>query len=57
MPSPREKHVDLSHRQVVAVRLVPERLGADDSIVKPFDPDILLAAVNAVFRRINVMSA
>jgi DNA-binding response OmpR family regulator len=32
-------------------------LGADDYIVKPFDPEILLSRVNAVFRRIKVMAA
>ena len=32
-------------------------LGADDYIVKPFDPDILLSRVNAVFRRQKVMAA
>jgi DNA-binding response OmpR family regulator len=32
-------------------------LGADDYIVKPFDPAILLSRVNAVFRRLKVMAA
>lgn len=32
-------------------------LGADDYIVKPFDPDILPSRVNAVFRRLKVMAA
>ena len=32
-------------------------LGADDYIVKPFDTDILLARVNAVFRRLRAVSA
>ena len=32
-------------------------LGADDYIVKPFDPSILLSRVNAVFRRLKVMAA
>jgi type IV pilus assembly protein PilB len=32
-------------------------LGADDYIIKPFDPEILLSRVNAVFRRIKVMAA
>ena len=32
-------------------------LGADDYIVKPFDPEILLSRVNAVFRRLKVMAA
>ena len=33
------------------------QLGADDYILKPFDPAILLSRVNAVFRRITVMAA
>jgi DNA-binding response OmpR family regulator len=33
------------------------QLGADDYIVKPFDPDILLSRVNGVFRRLKVMAA
>jgi type II secretory ATPase GspE/PulE/Tfp pilus assembly ATPase PilB-like protein/ActR/RegA family two-component response regulator len=33
------------------------QLGADDYIVKPFDPAVLLSRVNAVFRRIKVMAA
>jgi type IV pilus assembly protein PilB len=32
-------------------------LGADDYIIKPFDPGILLSRVNAVFRRLKVMAA
>ena len=32
-------------------------LGADDYILKPFDPGILLSRVNAVFRRLKVMAA
>lgn len=32
-------------------------LGADDYIVKPFDPAIVLSRVNAVFRRLKVMAA
>jgi CheY-like chemotaxis protein len=32
-------------------------LGADDYIIKPFDPDILLSRVNAVFRRLKDMAA
>jgi two-component system alkaline phosphatase synthesis response regulator PhoP len=30
--------------------------GADDYIVKPFDPEILLSRVHAVFRRLKVMA-
>jgi Tfp pilus assembly pilus retraction ATPase PilT/ActR/RegA family two-component response regulator len=33
------------------------QLGADDYIVKPFDPEVLLSRVNAVFRRLKVMAA
>jgi DNA-binding response OmpR family regulator len=32
-------------------------LGADDYIIKPFDPEGLLSRVNAVFRRLKVMAA
>jgi type IV pilus assembly protein PilB len=32
-------------------------LGADDYIVKPFDPGILLSRVNAVFRRLRLKAA
>lgn len=32
-------------------------LGADDYVVKPFDPEVLLSRVNAVFRRLTVMAA
>jgi DNA-binding response OmpR family regulator len=32
-------------------------LGADDYIVKPFDPEVLLSRVNAVFRRLKVKAA
>lgn len=33
------------------------QLGADDYIVKPFDPEVLLSRVNAVFRRLKVVAA
>jgi len=33
------------------------QLGADDYILKPFDPTVLLSRVNAVFRRLKVMAA
>jgi CheY-like chemotaxis protein len=32
-------------------------LGADDYMLKPFDPDVLLSRVNAVFRRLKVAVA
>jgi type IV pilus assembly protein PilB len=32
-------------------------LGADDYILKPFDPAVLLSRVNGVFRRLKVMAA
>ena len=32
-------------------------LGADDYIIKPFDPAVLLSRVNGVFRRLKVMAA
>ena len=32
-------------------------LGADDYMLKPFDPDVLLSRVNAVFRRLRVAAA
>lgn len=33
------------------------KLGADDYIIKPFDPALLLARVNAVFRRLKAVAA
>jgi DNA-binding response OmpR family regulator len=33
------------------------RLGADDYLVKPFDPEVLLSRVNAVFSRLRVVAA
>lgn len=32
-------------------------LGADDYVIKPFDPAVLLSRVNGVFRRLKVMAA
>jgi len=32
-------------------------LGADDYILKPFDPEVLLSRVQSVFRRLNAMAA
>jgi DNA-binding response OmpR family regulator len=32
-------------------------LGADDYIIKPFDPEVLLSRVNAVFRRLRAVTA
>ena len=32
-------------------------LGADDYLIKPFDPPVLLSRVNAVFRRWKVVAA
>jgi type II secretory ATPase GspE/PulE/Tfp pilus assembly ATPase PilB-like protein/ActR/RegA family two-component response regulator len=32
-------------------------LGADDYMIKPFDPDVLLSRVKGVFRRLKVMAA
>jgi len=32
-------------------------LGANDYLVKPFEPEVLLARVNAVFQRLNMMAA
>jgi len=32
-------------------------LGADDYIIKPFDPEVLLSRVNAVFRRLKALAA
>jgi DNA-binding response OmpR family regulator len=33
------------------------KLGADDYILKPFDPTLLLARVNAIFRRLTAVAA
>ena len=33
------------------------QLGADDYIIKPFDPEVLLSRVHAVFRRLHVAAA
>ena len=32
-------------------------LGADDYIIKPFDPEVLLSRVHAVFRRLKAVAA
>ena len=32
-------------------------LGADDYIIKPFEPAVLMSRVNAVFRRLSVLAA
>jgi DNA-binding response OmpR family regulator len=32
-------------------------LGADDYVIKPFDPGVLLSRVHGVFRRLKVMAA
>jgi two-component system, cell cycle response regulator DivK len=32
-------------------------VGADDYVIKPFDPTVLLSRVNAVFRRLRMMAA
>jgi CheY-like chemotaxis protein len=32
-------------------------LGADDYLIKPFEPAVLMARVNAVFRRLNLVAA
>ena len=44
-------------RRAVAERVSGLKRGADDYILKPFDPAILLSRVNAVFRRLKVMAA
>ena len=40
-----------------ADRVLGLEIGADDYIIKPFDPDVLLSRVNAVFRRLKVIAA
>jgi len=32
-------------------------LGADDYVIKPFDAQVLLSRVNAVFRRLSAVAA
>jgi DNA-binding response OmpR family regulator len=43
----------LTARSQVPDRVTGLRTGADDYVVKPFDPDELLARVNALLRRVH----
>jgi len=47
----------LTARDEVADRIVGLELGADDYVVKPFDPKELVARVHAVLRRVNERSS
>ena len=47
----------LTAKDAVEDRVLGLDRGADDYLIKPFEPAVLMARVNAVFRRLNLVAA